>query len=130
MGNDTENIKIFDKENFLAEVENYNKMCEAGEDTQFEKEPVFLYPIKEPPFYATKVEAVILVCVGGLKVNTDLAVVKEDGTPIDGLFATGNTSGDLYACLLYTSLGYYNNRATRTSPQAFRCQQRAQKGLL
>ena len=86
-----------DKENFLAEVENYNKMCEAGEDTQFEKEPVFLYPIKEPPFYATKVEAVILVCVGGLKVNTDLAVVKEDGTPIDGLFATGNTSGDLYA---------------------------------
>ena len=72
-------------------------MCEAGEDTQFEKEPVFLYPIKEPPFYATKVEAVILVCVGGLKVNTDLAVVKEDGTPIDGLFATGNTSGDLYA---------------------------------
>ena len=43
-----------DKENFLAEVENYNKMCEAGEDTQFEKEPVFLYPIKEPPFYATR----------------------------------------------------------------------------
>ena len=86
-----------DKESFLAEVEHYNEMCAAGEDTDFEKEQVFLYPVKEAPFYATKVEAVILVCVGGLKVNTDLAVVKEDGTPIDGLFATGNTSGDLYA---------------------------------
>lgn len=86
-----------DTEAFLAEVEQYNAMCEAGEDTQFEKEPVFLYPIKEPPFYATKVEAVILVCVGGLKVNTDLQVLREDGTAIEGLYATGNTSGDLYA---------------------------------
>lgn len=85
------------KENFLAEVERYNEMCEAGEDTDFEKEAVFLYPIKEPPFYATKIEAVILVCVGGLKINTDLQVLKEDGTPIEGLYATGNTSGDLYA---------------------------------
>lgn len=50
-----------------------------------------------PPFYATKIEAVILVCVGGLKINTDLQVLKEDGTPIEGLYATGNTSGDLYA---------------------------------
>lgn len=86
-----------DKEGFLAEVEHYNEMCEAGEDTDFEKEPVFLYPVKEPPFYATKVEAVILVCVGGLKVNTDLQVLKEDGMPVEGLYATGNTSGDLYA---------------------------------
>lgn len=86
-----------DKEAFLAEVEAYNAMCEAGEDTQFEKEPVFLFPVKEAPFYATKVEAVILVCVGGLKVDTDLRVLKEDGTPIEGLYATGNTSGDLYA---------------------------------
>lgn len=86
-----------DKENFLAEVEKYNGFCEAGEDTDFEKEPFFLYPIKEAPFYATKVEAVILVCVGGLDVNTDLQVLKDDGTPIEGLYATGNTSGDLYA---------------------------------
>lgn len=86
-----------DKENFLAEVEKYNQFCEAGEDADFEKEAVFLYPVKEPPFYATKVEAVILVSVGGLKVNTDLQVLREDGTAIEGLYATGNTSGDLYA---------------------------------
>lgn len=86
-----------DETNFLAEVEKYNTFCAAGEDADFEKEPVFLYPIKEPPFYATKVEAVILVCVGGLSVNTDLQVLKEDDTPIEGLYATGNTSGDLYA---------------------------------
>lgn len=86
-----------DKKNFLAEVDKYNAMCEAGEDTEFAKEAVFLYPIKEAPFYATKVEAVILVCVGGLNINNDLQVLKEDGAPIEGLYATGNTSGDLYA---------------------------------
>lgn len=86
-----------EKQAFLAEVENYNTMCEAGEDIQFEKESVFLNPVKEGPFYATKVEAVILVSVGGLKVNTDLQVLKEDGAAVEGLYATGNTSGDLYA---------------------------------
>jgi fumarate reductase flavoprotein subunit len=85
------------KENFLKQVEDYNAMCEAGEDTQFEKQPCFLYPIKDAPFYATKAGPCMLVCVGGLKVNTDLAVIDEEGNPIPGLYAIGNASGDLYA---------------------------------
>lgn len=85
-----------DKENFLAEVENYNKMCEAGVDTQFSKESVFLYPIKEGPFYATKVVPCILVIVGGLKIDTNLQCLDENRKPIPGLYAIGNTSGDLY----------------------------------
>ena len=86
-----------DKENFLAQVERYNEMCEAGEDTEFAKEAHFLYPIKEAPFYATKTGPCMLAVVGGLKVNTDLAVIDENGEAIPGLYAIGNTSGDLYA---------------------------------
>lgn len=85
------------KENFLAQVEAYNAMCEAGEDTEFAKEAHFLYPIKEAPFYATKTGPCLLAVVGGLKVNTDLAVIDENGEAIPGLYAIGNTSGDLYA---------------------------------
>lgn len=85
------------KENFLAQVERYNEMCEAGEDTEFAKEAHFLYPIKEAPFYATKTGPCLLAVVGGLKVNTDLAVIDENGEAIPGLYAIGNTSGDLYA---------------------------------
>ena len=85
------------KENFLKQVEEYNAMCEAGEDTQFEKEAHFLYPIKQAPFYATMTGPCLLAVVGGLKVNTDLAVIDADGEAIPGLYAIGNTSGDLYA---------------------------------
>ncbi|MBS5479294.1 MAG: FAD-binding protein [Coriobacteriia bacterium] len=85
------------KENFLKQVEEYNAMCEAGEDTQFEKEAHFLYPIKQAPFYATKTGPCMLAVVGGLKVNTDLAVIDAQGEAIPGLYAIGNTSGDLYA---------------------------------
>jgi succinate dehydrogenase/fumarate reductase flavoprotein subunit len=86
-----------DKETFLAEVERYNEFCAAGDDEDFAKEACFLYPIVEPPFYATKTGPCMLAVVGGLKVNTDLAVIDAEGKAIEGLYAIGNTSGDLYA---------------------------------
>lgn len=85
------------KANFLQQVEDYNKCCEAGEDDEFAKEAHFLYPIKQAPFYATKAGPCLLAVVGGLKVNTDLAVIDAEGNPIEGLYAIGNTSGGTYA---------------------------------
>ena len=49
------------------------------------------------PFYAAKVGIALLAVVGGLSVNTDLQVLNDKKQPIAGLYATGNTSGDLYA---------------------------------
>ena len=86
-----------DKDNFLASVERYNELCEKGSDDDFAKEPEFLYPIKDAPFIAMKVGPAMLTVVGGLKINTDLQVIDKDGAAIPGLYATGNTSGDLYA---------------------------------
>lgn len=57
----------------------------------------FLYPVVKAPFYAAKVGVALLAVVGGLSVNTDLQVLDDKKKPIEGLYATGNTSGDLYA---------------------------------
>ena len=35
-----------------ATVERYNKLCKAGEDTDFFKENHFLFPIEQGPFTA------------------------------------------------------------------------------
>lgn len=82
---------------FLAEVQKYNEFCEAGDDKEYAKEKEFLFAIEEPPFYATRVAAAILVIVGGLHINTDLQVIDENDEAIPGLYAIGNVAGDSYA---------------------------------
>jgi hypothetical protein len=80
-----------------ATVDRYNLMCDAKSDTDFFKEATFLTPIKEPPFYATKVGPAILAVPAGLKCDTDFAALDADGTPIDGLYVTGNMVGSVIA---------------------------------
>ena len=82
---------------FVATIERYNEMVEKQFDDDFHKPVEFLYPVKEGPFYAAKIGVALLTIVGGLSVNTDLQVLNNDREPIPGLYATGNTSGDLYA---------------------------------
>ena len=82
---------------FIATIERYNELVEKKFDDDFHKPVEFLYPVKEGPFYAAKIGVALLAIVGGLSVNTDLQVLNNDRQPIPGLYATGNTSGDLYA---------------------------------
>lgn len=85
------------KEQFLATVARYNELCEAGEDEDFYKETVFMTPIKEGPFYATKVGTGLLAVVGGIHISDNFEVLTPDDTVIPGLYAIGNCSGDMYA---------------------------------
>ena len=82
---------------FMATVEHYNGLCEKGEDTDFYKDAVFMTPIKEGPFYATRVGAGLLAVVGGLHIDDNNQVCNAEDQPIPGLFAVGNVSGDMYA---------------------------------
>ena len=76
----------------------YNELVAAkGADDDFHKPADFLYPVVKAPFCAAKVGVALLAVVGGLSVNTDLQVLDDEKKPIEGLYATGNTSGDLYA---------------------------------
>ena len=86
-----------DVETFKATVERYNGMCEAGEDTDYYKKPVFLTPVKEGPFYALKVGPALLAVTGGLKTNVDFQCLDAEGKPIEGLYALGNCQGDITA---------------------------------
>lgn len=80
-----------------ATIERYNELCESGEDTDFYKESHFLFPIKQGPFYATRVAPGLLAVVGGIHISDNFEVLDAENNPIEGLYAIGNCSGDMYA---------------------------------
>jgi 3-oxosteroid 1-dehydrogenase len=48
--------------------------------------------IDRPPFYAIRIVPGDLGTKGGLRTDTDARVLRDDGTPIPGLYAAGNVS--------------------------------------
>lgn len=78
-------------------IERYNELCEQGEDTDFYKESHFLFPIKDGPFYATKLAPGLLAVCGGVHISDNFEALDEDDNPIPGLYAIGNCAGDIYA---------------------------------
>ncbi len=84
--------------NFVAEVEHWNEMCEAGEDTDWGIDPQLLMPISEPPFFFSfgttggnpsgGLCQHAAICTDG-----NYQVLTGDKTPIPGLYAAGNTCG-------------------------------------
>ncbi|MDG2242625.1 MAG: FAD-binding protein [Rhodospirillaceae bacterium] len=50
-------------------------------------------PITDGPFYAIRSQAMSVSSTVGLKVNTGLQVIRNDGTPIPGLYAAGESLG-------------------------------------
>lgn len=83
------------QQTLLTSIERYNELCAAGVDSDFGKTSERMFPIEQPPFYATKITAGgMLVCLGGLSVDpTTLSVVDYDYQPIEGLYAAGNNMG-------------------------------------
>ncbi|MBB5915462.1 succinate dehydrogenase/fumarate reductase flavoprotein subunit [Nocardia transvalensis] len=51
-----------------------------------------LAPLGDPPYYAFRMVPGDLGTSGGLRTDEHARVLREDGTPIPGLYATGNTS--------------------------------------
>ncbi|WP_136475963.1 FAD-dependent oxidoreductase [Pseudomonas sp. DG56-2] len=54
-----------------------------------------LAPLRKGPFYAMRMDAGDIGTKGGLLTNADAQVVREDGQPIDGLYAIGNCSASV-----------------------------------
>ena len=80
-------------------VERYNSFFEDG----LERDPdYYRYTGNNVAFtggtyYALVTNSVILATVGGLTINGDTQVLDRDGAVIEGLYATGNVSGNFYA---------------------------------
>lgn len=76
-----------------AAVDNWNQMCEAGEDPDYGYDPAWLFPLQEPPFYGMAVGSMLYSTYSGPAVNEHMQVLDRQLNPIEGLYATGQDAG-------------------------------------
>lgn len=84
-------------DNFVATVERYNELCAKGVDEDYGKGAHRMTPVDTAPFYGIRTGAWHLTTMDGCRINTDMQVIREDGTPIEGLYATGDCTGGVFA---------------------------------
>lgn len=74
-------------------VARYNAAQQNGLDAEFGRQYMPL-PLAEAPFYAVELRGWLLTCFAGLAVNKNLQVVRNDQSPIAGLYAAGELLGN------------------------------------
>jgi fumarate reductase flavoprotein subunit len=79
-----------------ATVTEYNWFCEKGHDDLFAKDRKYLRPLSGPRFYAVKARTVLLVTLGGIKINHRMEVLDKKDKRIPGLFAGGMDVGGMW----------------------------------
>ncbi len=94
-----------DADNLVAAVERYNKMCEAGEDTDFYKDADKLVAIDEGPFYIGRIEQLVYCSIGGIGVDKDFQCIDADWEKIPGLYSAGIDCAMLYRAVYTITLG-------------------------
>jgi len=85
------------KDAFVATVERYNELCAKGVDEDYGKAVHRMTPVDTAPFYGVRTCAWHLTTLDGCRINTDMQVLREDGTVIEGLYATGDCTGGFFA---------------------------------
>ena len=85
----------FDKQILADAVENWNALCDKGEDELYSYAPEWLNKVQDPPFYGMKVGGTVLSTLCGLTVSPTMQVLNERAQPIVGLYAAGCTAGGL-----------------------------------
>ena len=84
-----------DEAAFAETMKTWNSYVEAKNDPDFGRTS-FANPLDTAPYYAIKVTAGVHHTMGGLTINTNTEVLKEDGTVIPGLFAAGEVTGGVH----------------------------------
>lgn len=92
------------REKALAEIERYNELCRAGEDSDFHKKKKYLQELRDAPFYGAPINLFLgFSTLGGPRTDSDLRICDENDVPLGGLYAEGSMIGDMFA-------GCYNFR--------------------
>ena len=99
-----------DADGLVKTVTRFNEFAAAGRDEEFgrgdsaydryygdprRKPNPNLAPLARPPFYAARIVPGDLGTKGGLHTDAHARVLREDGTPIPGLYAAGNASASV-----------------------------------
>ncbi len=71
-------------------VDRYNASCDAGEDWEFFKPSETMEPLKEGPFYALGGKLSTDGAFGGVRVDPVMRAYGADGSPVPGLYVTGD----------------------------------------
>ena len=74
----------------------YNDDLRNGKDTLFFKDVSVMQPIATPPYYAVEIHpAIVCFTATGLRINDRAQVLNQHGNMISGLYAAGETTGDV-----------------------------------
>ena len=76
-----------------ATIDEYNRACELGRDPVFAKDPQYLRPLRNPPYFAVEGRITYVTSIGGIKINERMAVLDRNDNPIPGLYAAGVDTG-------------------------------------
>ena len=83
--------------NLRETIETYNSYVETGKDPEFGRDRKHLQrKIETPPFYALAGKPIVMVTVGGIKVNGRLQVLDPYLEPLPRLYAAGEVIGGLH----------------------------------
>lgn len=87
-----------DRKVLKATIDEYHFFCEQGYDDGFEKDPKFLKPLDNPPFYAKLSRAVLGGTWGPVRINENTEVLDKQGNPIPGFYAGGEVTTGWLSC--------------------------------
>lgn len=97
-----------------ATVDRYNAACTSKVDDDFARNPDTLMPIAQGPFYAIRIDPVIVCTGGGARRNIKSEVLGHDGKPLPRLYEAGELGSmfsDLYQNGSYLTEAMISGRA-------------------
>lgn len=83
-------------ESLQTTLDTWNESVANGSDEAFGRTTGMEIGLLEAPYYAIKIAPGIHHTMGGVKINTNGQVLREDGTVIEGLYAAGEATGGLH----------------------------------
>ncbi len=100
-------IKIIDKENFINNINTFNKAVQSGNYNPhkldgkkvkniFPSRSNWALPLDNPPYLAYPVICGMTFCYGGLKTSINGELINKNGDIINGLYAVGEMLGGLW----------------------------------
>ena len=85
-----------DPATLVETITKWNEAVASGNDADFGRTTGMKHDLSVGPYYAVRIAPGVHHTMGGIKINTATEVLKEDGTPIVGLYAAGEIVGGLH----------------------------------